>query len=62
MITVMVSGALVAGVMLFRGQRRTRRHGIILGLAYLASITVAVRLTRPAPRRSDRFNAKVRTA
>jgi hypothetical protein len=34
----MVSGAVLAGVLLVHGQRLTRRHGVLLGLAYLATI------------------------
>jgi cation:H+ antiporter len=38
LVAVMVSGALLAGVLLLRGRRLTRRHGVLLGLAYLATI------------------------
>jgi cation:H+ antiporter len=38
LVAVMVSGAALAGVLLLRGRRLTLRHGVVLGLAYLAAI------------------------
>jgi cation:H+ antiporter len=38
LVAVMVSGALLAGALLLRGQRLTRRDGVVLGLAYLATV------------------------
>jgi len=38
LMSVMVSGALLAGFLLFRGRRLTSRHGVLLGLAYVGTI------------------------
>lgn len=38
LVTVMVCGTLLAGLLLWRGRRLTRRHGFLLGLGYLATI------------------------
>ncbi|MFC7277542.1 calcium/sodium antiporter [Paractinoplanes rhizophilus] len=38
LVSVMVSGAFLAGLLLFRGRRLTSRHGVLLGLAYLGTI------------------------
>jgi cation:H+ antiporter len=38
LVAIMASGALLAGMLLFLGQRLTRRHGVLLGLAYLAAV------------------------
>jgi cation:H+ antiporter len=38
LVCVMVSGALLAGMLLFHGRRLTRGHGLVLGVAYLATV------------------------
>ena len=38
LVAVMASGALLAGALLFGGRRLTRRHGVLLGLVYVATI------------------------
>jgi cation:H+ antiporter len=38
LVAVMVLGALLAGALMFRGRSLTRRHGVLLGLAYLATV------------------------
>lgn len=38
LLAVMVAGALLAGVLLANGHRLTRRHGVLLGAAYLATV------------------------
>jgi cation:H+ antiporter len=37
LVSVMVSGTILAAVLLYHGRRLTRGHGIVLGLAYLAT-------------------------
>ncbi|MEU4220472.1 calcium/sodium antiporter [Actinoplanes sp. NPDC026623] len=38
LVAVMVLGALLAGALIFGGRSLTRRHGVLLGLAYLATV------------------------
>jgi cation:H+ antiporter len=38
MVVVMAAGALLAGMLLLDGRRLTRRHGVLLGLAYVAAV------------------------
>jgi cation:H+ antiporter len=38
LVAVMASGALLAGALLLDGRRLTRRHGVLLGLAYVATV------------------------
>ncbi|WP_433385277.1 calcium/sodium antiporter [Actinoplanes sp. CA-142083] len=45
LVIVMMSGALLAGVLLIRGRRLTRRDGLVLGVAYLAAFPLLLSAT-----------------